>query len=159
MPFYTDLRNSLKSPLSLKWIEDSNKREAVAKLDDLTRPTMKWIPQVNRLSESQLKIAEKATTTGWQVYGVMQLVFQKHVALVLRSTNGKMWGVLYPNSSEIERQATVRLVFPMRKTSWVLIPKAAPKSVSIKNKVVVCGRTGTKSGPVKASGFWDHIEA
>lgn len=159
MPFYTDLRNSLKSPLSLKWIEDSNKREVLAKLDDLTRPTMKWTPQVNRLSESQLKIAEKATTTGWQVYGVMQHVFTKHVALVLRSADHKLWGVLYHNAAEIERHVTGRLVLPMRKTSWILSPKAAPKSVSVKNKIVVCGNTGTKSGPVKASGFWAHIEA
>ena len=157
MPFYSDLRNALKTKESLKWIEESNKREALAKLDDLTRPTMKWIPQAAVLNKSQLAIAEKATKTGWQVYGIMQHVFTKHVALVLRSTDRKMWGVLYPNASEIERHVTGRLVLPMRKTSWVLIPKATPKSVSVKSKIEVYDQI--KSGPVKASGFWAHLEA
>lgn len=157
MPFYTDLRTALKTKESLNWIEQGNKREVEAKLNDLARPTMKWIPQVNGLSKTQLAVAEKATKVGWQVYGVMQRTFEKHVALILRSADKKMWGVLYPNSLEIERHATVRLVFAMRKTDWMAKDKPKQKDVSVKNKVIICGKSGPKSGPVKASGFWDHI--
>jgi hypothetical protein len=157
MPFYTDLRNALKTKESLNWIKKGNKREVEAKLNDLARPTMRWIPQVNGLSKTQLAVAEKATKVGWQVYGVMQRTFEKHVALILRSADEKTWGVLYPNSLEIERYATTRLVFPMRKTYWLAKDKPKPLHVSVKNKVIICGKTGPKTGPVKAPSFWDHI--
>lgn len=159
MAFYTDLRTALKSKQSLAFVKASNSRELEAKLDDLTRPTVRWTTSIAKLSKGQLAIAETATTKGWQVWGVVKREYHNHYALVLRSRYHSCWGIVYPGSDTIERIHTMRLLINWKKTDWATTVVSTFKSAVGKvTRIPVVEDRFVKAGSVKANGMWATLE-
>ena len=128
--FKSNLRAALRTPASWAWILQSNELEMDARENDATRLRITWTNKIADLTVKQLKVVERMTTLGWQVYGVIRRVDTNELCVVCRAADKTKWGYVYPNSNRPEQvQGRNRLAKPLQ-TAWTFATKEAPASAS-----------------------------
>jgi hypothetical protein len=133
--FKSNLRAALRTPASWAWILQSNELEMDARENDATRLRITWTNKIADLTVKQLKVVERMTTLGWQVYGVIRRVDTNELCVVCRAADKSQWGYVYPNSDRPEQvQGRNRLAKPLN-TAWTFAQKnlqpTKPSKISV----------------------------